>query len=471
MRNNLLPVAALLLGTLFLFLGNGLHGLLLPVRGTTEGYSTTLLGLLGTSWATGFVGGCLLAPTLVKRIGHVRAFSGFTALIAIIALLTGLLVDPIWWVVLRAFTGFSTAGTSMIIESWLNERATNESRGAIFSLYIAITLFGVVGGQMMIPFGDTSASTFFMICGILYCLAMMPTLLSNAQSPQPLKQVKLDLPALYRNSPVSFLGILMVGIANGAFGTLGAVFGRQAGLSDSTVALMMSVTIFAGAAMQFPAGRLSDMTDRRYVLAALAAIGAIAGLLIFLVEPANVTLLLTLIAIYGAMANALYPIAVSHANDFAQPEDFVKVSGGLLLLYGIGTIIGPTIGGPVMTAAGPYGLFMITAAAHLVVAAYAIFRSRRRAPIPAAERDTYSAVNPGMLTTPESLQLSPRAAPFSEEHDAHALAENETAFMAEPETAAQTPTGVPEDLPAHVSTDAPEDPAQDKPDDRQGDRP
>jgi MFS family permease len=415
MRKNLLPVAALLLGTLFLFLGNGLHSLLLPVRGTTEGYSTTLLGLLGTSWASGFVLGCLLAPTIVKRAGHVRAFSGFASLLAIIALLTGLLVDPIWWVVLRAFTGFSTAGTSMIIESWLNERATNESRGAIFSLYIAITLMGVVGGQLMIPFGDTATTTFFMICGIVYCLAMLPTLLSTAASPQPLKQVSLDLRGLYRNSPISFLGILLVGIANGAYGTLGAVFGRQVGLTDSDVALMMSTTIFAGAVMQFPAGRLSDRIDRRYVLAALAAIAAVAGTLIFLIEPTHVIMLITLVGIYGATANALYPIAVSHANDFATPEDFVKISGGLLLLYGIGTIIGPTIGGPIMTVTGPYGLFMITACAHVLITVYAIFRSRMRAAVPASERDAYSTINPGTLTTPESLQLSPRAAPFEEE--------------------------------------------------------
>ncbi len=61
MRKNLLPVAALLLGTLFLFLGNGLQGLLLPVRGTAEGYPTTILGLIGTSWAAGFVLGCFFA--------------------------------------------------------------------------------------------------------------------------------------------------------------------------------------------------------------------------------------------------------------------------------------------------------------------------------------------------------------------------------------------------------------------------
>ena len=229
MQKNLLSVFALLLGTLFLFLGNGLHSLLLPMRGSAEGYSTTLLGLLGTSWASGFVLGCLLAPTVVKRIGHVRAFSGFASLIAIIALLTGILVDPVWWVVLRAVTGFSTAGCVMIIESWLNERATNESRGLIFSLYIAITLFGVVGGQMSVPLGDVSTPILFMVAGILYCLAMLPTTLSTAASPQPLKQVRLDIPALFRTSPIACVGIVLIGIANGAFGTLGAVFGAGAG--------------------------------------------------------------------------------------------------------------------------------------------------------------------------------------------------------------------------------------------------
>ena len=79
--------------------------------------------------------------------------------------------------------------------------------------------------------------------------------------------------------------------------------------------------------------------DRRIVLATLSAIAAAAGLALFVFQPANVTVLLVLTAIYGAMANALYPIAVSHANDFASPEDFVKVSGGLLLLYGIGTVL------------------------------------------------------------------------------------------------------------------------------------
>ncbi len=427
MRNNLISVFALLMGTLFLFLGNGLHGLLLPMRGAFEGYETTMLGLLGTSWASGFVLGCLLAPTIVKRIGHVRAFSGFASLIAIIALLTGILVDPVWWIVLRAVTGFSIAGTSMIIESWLNERATNESRGLIFSLYIAITLVGTVGGQMTVALGDVTTPILFMFAGILYCFAMLPTTLSTAASPQPLKQVRLDIPALFRTSPIACVGIVLIGLANGAFGTLGAVFGAQVGLSSSMIATMMSVAIFAGAVMQLPAGRMSDRIDRRIVLASLSAVAAAAGLAIFVFQPANVTVLLVLTALYGAMANALYPIAVSHANDFASPEDFVKVSGGLLLLYGIGTIIGPTLGGPVMSAIGPYALFFVTCWAHILITAYAIFRSQRRKAKPAEMRDAYTTINPGTLTTPESLQLSPRALPQPQSASDEQQQEGETA--------------------------------------------
>jgi MFS family permease len=419
MRRNILPVLALLLGTLFLFMGNGLHSLLLPVRGTAEGYATTTLGLLGTTWATGFVVGCLTAPKIVRRVGHVRAFSGFISVIAIIALLTGLIIEPTWWVVLRAVTGFCTAGTSMIIESWLNERATNESRGMIFSLYIGITLLGAVAGQMMIPFGDIHTQMLFMLCGICYCVAMLPTTLSNAASPQPLKTIKLDIPALYRNSPVSCIGILLVGTANGAYGTLGAVFGARAGLSDSNIAIMMSATIFAGAVMQLPAGRFSDRVDRRYVLAIMAAIAAVDGLLLFFFQPLLPSLLIALVVIYGAAANTLYPITVAHANDFASPEDYVKVSGGLLLLYGIGTIIGPTLSGPIMSAIGPYSLFLITAVAHVAISGYAIFRSRQRAAIPAGARDAYTnlpSANAQMIT-PQSMSLANRAEVSSEKDD------------------------------------------------------
>lgn len=408
MHRNLLPVLSLLLGTAFLLAGNGLHGLLLPMRGTEEGFSPTSLGLLGTAWATGFVLGCIFSQRLVRRIGHVRAFSAFSAMIAIIALLTGLLVDPVSWIILRVVTGFSLAAAFMIIESWLNERATNETRGLIFSLYMTVTYVAIVTGQMGIALGDVKQTTFFMIAGILYCLALLPTAVSTATSPAPLKEVRIDLKLIYRNSPVSFVAMLMIGIANGAFGTLAPVFGANVGLETITIATMMSVTIFSGALMQIPAGRMSDRMDRRYMLAGLAAIAGVSGLAIVIIKPEDVGILFGLIALYGAMSYTLYSIIVAHANDFAESDQFVTISSGLLLLYGIGTIIGPLISGLTM-AYSPYLLFAVTAVSHLAVTAYAVFRSFVRAAVPDEEKETFASTPSARSATPESINLDPRA--------------------------------------------------------------
>jgi MFS family permease len=402
------PILSLLRGTAFLLAASGLHGLLLPLRGQMEGFSTTSLGLIGTAWAAGFVLGCYFAPRIVRRAGHVRAFGTFAACGAIIALLTGLVINEAAWITLRAFTGFVMAGAFMVIESWLNEKSTNENRGTVFGLYMMVTYASIMGGQMIVAAGDVGSASLFMITGIFFCLSLIPTAVSTASHPQPLQDVSLDLKGLYANSPVSALACLLVGVANGAWGTLGAVYGARIGVSTAKIALMMSLVVIAGAFMQLPAGRLSDRTDRRYVLAAASLGGTIVAVLIFLVQPRSGIFVLIMTAAYGAFAYTLYSIAVAHANDHAKAEEFVKVSGGLLILYGFGTMIGPMLAAGMMEWWRPEGLFLTTALAHLLIAGYTMLRIRRRAPVPIEDREAFNTLPVERSITPQSLTLDPR---------------------------------------------------------------
>ena len=402
------PILSLLRGTAFLLAASGLHGLLLPLRGQMEGFSTTSLGLMGTAWATGFVAGCYFAPRIVRRAGHVRAFGTFAASGAIIALLTGLIIDEYAWIALRAFTGFVMAGAFMIIESWLNEKATNENRGTVFGLYMMVTYASIMGGQMIVAAGDVQSASLFMITGIFFCLSLIPTAVSTQSTPQPLQDVKLDLKGLYANSPVAAIACLLIGIANGAWGTLGAVYGARVGISTAQIALMMSLVVVAGAIMQLPAGRLSDRTDRRYVLAGAAFCAAFFALIVFLVQPRSGLFVLPATAAYGAFAYTLYSIAVAHANDHARAEDFVKVSGGLLMLYGFGTIIGPLLAAALMEWMRPESLFLATALAHIGLAGYTLLRIKRRAPVPIEAREAFQTLPVERSITPESLRLDPR---------------------------------------------------------------
>jgi MFS family permease len=404
-------IVALLLGTSFLLGGSGLFGLLIPLRGQAEGFSTAALGLLGTGWASGFIAGCFIGPRLVRRVGHVRAFAAFAATGAIVALLNGMWVDETFWIVLRVFTGFTMAGAFMVIESWLNERSTNETRGRIFGFYMMVTYASIMAGQMVVVLGDVTTPILFMATGILFSLALLPTAISTAITPAPLADVKIDFKNLYANSPIAVAGCLLIGVANGAWGTLGAVYGAEIGISTFQIAVMMSIAVIAGAVAQVPTGRLSDLTDRRFVLAGSALGAALIGLAIFVMAPRTGNVVIAMTALYGLLAYSLYPIAVAHANDHASSTDFVKVSSGLLLLYGVGTMAGPIFAGLAMEWLRPESLFLATGAAHLGIAAYAALRIARRAPVPVEERDAFKTLPAERAVTPQSVMLDPRAEP------------------------------------------------------------
>src|SRR5690606_39679370 len=164
-----------------------------------------------------------------------------------IALLTGIFVEINTWIVLRAFTGFVMAGAYMVIESWLNERSTNESRGTIFGLYMMVTNASLMLGQMGVAFGDVSTPVLFMVTGILFCLSLLPTALSKAQSPAPLASVSLDLKALYNNSPISVVACLLNGIAKRDRIPLGPAYGANTGLPTFYLACVIRAAARRGA--------------------------------------------------------------------------------------------------------------------------------------------------------------------------------------------------------------------------------
>ncbi|TFF20593.1 MFS transporter [Jiella endophytica] len=425
---HLLPIAALLTSTFFLMAGAGLMGILLPVRGSIEGWTSYEIGAFGTAYALAFTFGCVVIPRIVHSAGHVRTFSSLSALLAISILLCGLFVDPIGWAVFRALSGFALAGSYMVIESWLNERVTNESRGTIFSVYMIVTMAAMMGGQYVMPLSKPELAAPFMLCAIVFAMAVIPTSLSRAQSPAPIATVKIDVLMLFRNSPVAAVGILLAGILSAGWGNMAPVFAQQAGLSTTDIATLTVSAMFGGAIFQIPLGRISDKTDRRYVMTAAGIIGvgaAVAG--VYLGQSGPMALFI-IAFILGGIIYPAYSLAVAHANDYAADADFVKISSGLLILYGIGTMIGPIYTAFLMETIGPEGLFQAMGSAMALYAAYAFYRTFRRVAIPAEERPDFQTIPFARVQTPASFSLDPRAEISSEDlpDDGHDLEDTGT---------------------------------------------
>ncbi len=426
MATQLVAVASLLLGSAFLVIAGGLHGLLLPTFGVAHGFTTTQLGLLGTGWATGFVLGCLVIPRIVQRVGHVRTYSSLASVAAVTILLNVLIIDPWAWIGLRAISGFCFAGAAMIVESWLNERTASERRGTVFSIYQMATFFASTAGNLLLVFTPPNEFFFFAIGAIFYCLAILPTALSTAASPQPLKTARLDVRRLFALSPVGAVVCFMIGLVNGAFGTLGPVYAQRIGLPVPAIATLMGGALLGGSLIQFPLGWLSDRMDRRRVLLACAIGAAVVGVLLVTLQPREHLAVSGLTILFGAMIYPMYSLTVAHANDFAGPDEFVKVAGSLLLLLGIGTIVGPPVAALAMERFLPEALFGFTASVHVVVIGYVAYRMTRRAAPDIVLRDAFRGTPPTRTATPESMTLDPRASePEAPENPADDLPQNE----------------------------------------------
>jgi MFS family permease len=396
----LASVAALLLGVAILLTGQGLQGVLLPVRASLESFSTVAIGVIGATYFLGFTAGCWMGPDLIRRAGHVRVFAAMTALASAAPLLHGLWINLWSWGLLRVISGFCFAVLYVVIESWLNERATNENRGQIFSAYILINMTVLAVGQQILLLDDPQELNLFALASVLVSLAAIPVLMSRAESPHAGEDSPgVDFPALYAISPAGMLGSLTSGLTNGAFWALAAVFAAAQSGDVSLSAWFMTAVVLGGAAGQFPLGWLSDRIDRRYVLASISVAAGAVGLLIHLIMPGLGKLpLLVAGFIWGALAFPVYSISAAHANDRATPETYIMMSSGLLLMYGLGAVIGPIVASAFMAWLTERALFLFAALAHLSLATYVMLRSLRRDPVKPSEHTDFSDALASVVT-------------------------------------------------------------------------
>ena len=383
----------LFLGMGVLMLGAGLQGTLISLRATLEGFPPTVTGLIMSSYYVGYVAGTIIAPPLLRRVGHIRVFAALAAVASAAILIHGLFVNPLVWGLMRMTSGLCFAAIYVVAESWLNHQASRSNRGRLFAVYMVVLYVGLGAAQFLLVLSDPRTAVPFMVVAVLIALAMVPIVLSAQQVPERAAPRAVRLIDLYHESPLGVVGVTVSGLISSIIFSMGPVYARLSGLDTAGVAAFMGVSILAGVATQYPVGRLSDRMDRRTVVAGVCTFIMLVAASIVAFRGMPHAVFLTLAALFSGFSLTIYSLCVSHVNDKLEPAQMVAASSALLLVNGSAAAIGPTLAGSLMAAFGPRAYFSTLATLAGALAAYDLWRKWRRRP-PSAHKGPFIGAQP-----------------------------------------------------------------------------
>jgi MFS family permease len=311
---------------------------------------------------------------------------------------------------MRVLAGFCFAGLYVVAESWLNGRATNESRGSLLSIYFVILTGGAAAGQMLLNLSSPGEILLFVVASVLISLSLVPILISASATPAFEAPERISFLELFRLSPMGLTGCFLNGVTQGAIYIVLALYGRAIGLDTGAIGALIGFTLLGGMLFQFPLGRLSDRIDRRLVIVGAAGLAVPLSLALAWIggSAANLAVLYLGVGILGGLTLPIYSICVAHTNDYLKPGQIVAASGTLVLVLGVGLVFGPTLGSLALDRYGPGGLFFLLALVQGLTVATAVFRLWRG---PARSATPVTAVAMAHNVTPGAARLNPGATP------------------------------------------------------------
>ena len=382
---------ALFTGYGILMIAHGLQGNLLGVRSVIEEFSFIATGTMMSGFFIGYFIGANMVPKLVGKVGHIRVFAAFASIASLSILIHAVFVNPFVWTFGRFLTGFSIVGIFIVVESWLNDRANNKTRGQVLSTYMFITMIALAIGTLLLNFSSPERYEPFILISLLLSIALIPILLTKRKPPKFKKLSSIKIKDLYKISPFGTVSMFCTGFIHSCIFTLAAVYAATINFTVFEISLLLFLITVSGGIFQWPIGYYSDRHDRRIIIIGCAFFGALFCALSMTASGASLAnmylattigmdkiMFFVFVTLYAGMAIPMFTLNLAYVNDFIPKEKFVAAGGGLQIIFGLGAMGGPMLCSIFMNIYGANGFFIYLMIFHVIIGLFGMYRITRR---------------------------------------------------------------------------------------------
>jgi len=408
---------ALFGGYTILMLAHGFQGNLLGVRAVIEDFDFLATGAMMSGYFIGYFVGANTIPELVSRVGHIRVFAAFASMASLSILIHAIFVDPIVWTIGRFMTGYSLVAIFIVMESWLNDRATNRTRGQLLSIYMFLTFVALASGSLLLNFSSPEKYEPFILVSLLLSFALVPILLTKRKAPKFKKIGYLKIKDLYKISPLGSVSMFCNGFIHSAIFTLTAVYAALMNFTIFEISLLIFLVTFAGGLFQLPIGYFSDQSDRRVIIIFCTFFASIFSILLIISSGMSLEnmylatnvgmdkiMFFVYAVLYAGVALPIFSLTLAYVNDYIPKEKFVAAGAGMQVVFGVGAIFGPISCTLLMTKFGTNGFFIHLLIFHLIIGIFGMYRITKR-PYKDNPESTFTPLPRNI--TPLGIELDP----------------------------------------------------------------
>ena len=382
---------ALFTGYFVLMIAHGFQGNLLGVRSVIEEFNFLATGAIMSGYFIGYFSGANSIPKFVGKVGHIRVFAAFASMASLSILLHAVFVNPIIWTIGRFITGFSIVAIFIVMESWLNDRANNRTRGQLLSIYMFITLIGLALGTLLLNFSSPEKYEPFILISLLLSSALIPILLTKRKAPKFKKLGYIDIKGLYKTSPLATFSMFCTGLIHSALFSLGAVYAASMNFTLFEISLVLFLVTTSGGVFQWPIGYYSDKSDRRVIIIFCSFAAAFFAFLAIVASGTSLEnmylatsvgtdkiMFFIYVSLYAGMAVPLFTLNLAYINDYIPKEKFVAAGAGMQIIFGMGAMGGPFLCSLLMNKFGSNGFFIHLLFFHLAIGLFGFYRITKR---------------------------------------------------------------------------------------------
>jgi len=348
-----------------------------PLVGLTllgQGYSATAAGIVASLPAAGIVTMSAILPAIARRAGVVRTFYAAAALlvVSLLILVAASLEGSLWlWCVGSCGVGLAASMRWVLTDGFVNHIAVSGQRGRLLAFHETIPSCALGFGPLVASLTTDDPARGFLIAIAMTLIGTTLTLGIRLPEVKTGRAHFSDLTAGLRLAPAAFAVAFLCGVLEGVAAATVPLYAVTMGLSAATGALLAAASGFGNLLGQLPFGAFADQAGTRPAIR-LSIVLAIAALLVLhpMME-APIAAAVTM-AIFGATAGALYTLAVMEAATVNSAEvSMLPLLAAIAVLYTVGDIAGPVLGGFVLDVAPPLALPAVFIAACILTLAIA----------------------------------------------------------------------------------------------------